>query len=89
LDKLFSKCPNLYGDLSAGSGYNALARDTEFAYPFLERNQNKLLFGTDYLSPGQKCPQIKFLKEAKEKGLIKKSTFEKIAFKNSKRLLKI
>jgi len=89
LDRLLSKYSNLYGDLSAGSGYNALARDTEFAYPFLERNKNKLLFGTDYLSPGQKCPQIKFLKDAKEKKLIKKSTFEKVAFKNSKRLLKI
>ena len=89
LDRLLSKYSNLYGDLSAGSGYNALARDTDFAYPFLERNKNKLLFGTDYLSPGQKCPIVKFLKDAKEKGLIKKFTFEKIAFKNSKRLLKI
>lgn len=89
LDRLLSKYSNLYADLSAGSGYNALARDRDFAYPFLERNQNKLLFGTDYLSPGQKCPIIKFLKETKEKGLIKKSSFEKIAFKNSKRLLRI
>ena len=89
LDRLLSKYPNLFGDLSAGSGYNALARDTDFAYKFLERNKNKLLFGTDYLSPGQKCPQIKFLKEAKEKRLIKKSIFDKIAFKNAKRLLKI
>ena len=89
LDRLFSQYPNLYGDLSADSGYNALTRDVDFTYPFLERNQNKLLFGTDYLFPGQKCPQIKFLKEAKEKGLIRKETFEKIAFKNSKRLLGI
>ena len=89
LDRLLLKYSNLYADLSAGSGYNALARDEEFAYSFLERNKNKLLFGTDYLSPGQKCPQIKFLKDAKEKKLIKKSTFEKIAFRNSKRLLKI
>ena len=89
LDRLLGKYPNLYGDLSAGSGYNALARDEEFAYPFLERNQNKLLFGTDYLSSGQKCPQIKFLKDAKGKGLIKKSVFEKITYKNAKKLLKI
>jgi len=89
LDKLFSKCPNLYGDLSAGSGYNALARDPDYGYKFLEEFQGKLLFGTDYLSPGQKCPQIKFLKEAKEKGLIKKKTFEKIAFKNAKKLLRV
>jgi len=89
LDRLFSKYSNLYGDLSAGSGYNAITRDSGFGYRFLEEFQDKLLFGTDYLSPGQKCPQIKFLKEAEERRLIKKKTFEKIAFKNDKRLLRI
>jgi len=89
LDRLFAKYPNLYGELSANSGYNALSRDRDFAYPFLERNQNRLLFGTDYLALGQKCHQIEFLKEGKEKGLIKKSVFEKIAFKNARELLSI
>ena len=36
LDRLLSQYPNLYADLSAGSGYNALARDIDFAYPFQE-----------------------------------------------------
>jgi predicted TIM-barrel fold metal-dependent hydrolase len=39
--------PNMYGDLSAGSGLNFLLRDEGHAQWFLERHQNKLLFGSD------------------------------------------
>ncbi len=46
-DKLLSDFPNLYGDLSANSGNNALSRDEEFTAGFLKRHQNKLLFGSD------------------------------------------
>ena len=47
LDRLLDEYPNLYADLSAGSGYNALTRDEEFTAGFLERNHTKLLFGSD------------------------------------------
>ncbi|MBI1763021.1 MAG: amidohydrolase family protein [Acidobacteria bacterium] len=46
-DKLLADYPNLYGDLSANSGNNALSRDPEFTADFLARQQNKLLFGSD------------------------------------------
>ncbi|MBS1806761.1 MAG: amidohydrolase family protein [Acidobacteria bacterium] len=46
-DKLLADYPNLYGDLSANSGNNALSRDPEFTADFLARHQNKLLFGSD------------------------------------------
>ena len=46
-DRFLSDFPNLYGDLSANSGRNALARDPEFAADFLKRHQNKLMFGSD------------------------------------------
>ena len=46
-DKLLSDYPNLYGDLSANSGNNALSRDPEFTDGFLKRHQNKLIFGSD------------------------------------------
>lgn len=46
-DKLLSDYPNLFGDLSANSGNNALSRDPEFTADFLARQQNKLLFGSD------------------------------------------
>jgi len=46
-DKMLSDYSNLYGDMSANSCRNALARDTEFAAGFLARHQNKLMFGSD------------------------------------------
>ena len=46
-DRYLSDYPNMYGDLSAGSGLNALTRDEDFARDFLSRHQDKLLFGSD------------------------------------------
>ncbi len=46
-DKLLSDYPNLFGDLSANSGNNGLSRDPEFTRSFLERHQDKLIFGSD------------------------------------------
>jgi predicted TIM-barrel fold metal-dependent hydrolase len=47
LDRLLSEYPNLYADLSAGSGYGALTRDEEFTAGFFERHPRQLLFGSD------------------------------------------
>jgi len=46
-DRLLADYPNLHGDLSAGSGLNALTRDPEFARGFLERHSRKLIWGSD------------------------------------------
>ncbi|MEZ5396621.1 MAG: amidohydrolase family protein [Bryobacterales bacterium] len=46
-DKLLSDYPNMYGDMSANSGNNALSRDPAFTKDFLERHKDKLLFGSD------------------------------------------
>jgi predicted TIM-barrel fold metal-dependent hydrolase len=46
-DRWLGEFPNLYGDLSAGSGLNALTRDPEFTRGFLARHQQKLLWATD------------------------------------------
>lgn len=61
LDRLFDAHPNLWGDLSAGSGANAIGRDPDFGRAFLLRRAERLLFGTDYLKPGQEVPQFKLL----------------------------
>jgi len=61
LDRLFEAHPNLWGDLSAGSAAGALARDLPFASGFLTRHANRMLFGTDYLKPGQAVPQFETL----------------------------
>jgi predicted TIM-barrel fold metal-dependent hydrolase len=46
-DRMLSEFPNLYGDLSATSGRNALARTPQFSMEFLKRHQDKLIFGSD------------------------------------------
>jgi predicted TIM-barrel fold metal-dependent hydrolase len=46
-DRWLAEYPNLYGDLSAGSGLNALTRDEDFTRGFFDRHQNKLLYGSD------------------------------------------
>lgn len=46
-DRLLTDYPNMYGDLSAGSGLNALNRDTDFSRDFIQRHQDKLLYGSD------------------------------------------
>jgi uncharacterized protein len=61
LDRLFDAYGNLWGDLSAGSGAGALARDREFGREFLIRRADRLLFGSDYLKPLQSVPQFELL----------------------------
>ena len=46
-DRLLADHENIYADLSAGSGYRALARDEEFTAGFIRRHHKKLLFATD------------------------------------------
>jgi len=61
LDRLMEKYPNLYCDLSAGSGANALSRDPKFGREFVIRRADRLLFGTDYLADRQVVPQFELL----------------------------
>jgi uncharacterized protein len=57
-DRWLADYGNLYGDLSANSGLNSLLRDEENARAFLQRHQDKLMFGSDCpdtLANGEKC----------------------------------
>jgi predicted TIM-barrel fold metal-dependent hydrolase len=63
IDRLMDKYSNLYGDLSAGSGAGAISRDLEFGREFLIRRQDRILFGTDFLSPGQAVPQFELFEQ--------------------------
>lgn len=46
-DRFLSDFPNLYADMSANSGNNALSRDTDFSKGFVARHKTKLIFGSD------------------------------------------
>lgn len=87
--RLMRSHPNLWGDLSpaAGSGYNAIARDPEFGYAFLEEFQDRLLFATDICDPRNPLTLIDFLNEAVAQGRISHAAFEKISHGNAERLL--
>ena len=57
-DRLLSDYPNMFGDMSAGSGLNSMLRDEDEARGFLDRHQDKLLFGSDCndtFGAGDKC----------------------------------
>ena len=48
IPELLEKYPNLYCDLSAGSGCNALSRDPEFGKKFLITWQDRCVYARDY-----------------------------------------
>ena len=85
VERILAEFPNVYGDLSAGSGYNAVTRDPAFGRAFLERWQDRLCFGTDYLQPGQKCPIVELIREVD----ISRTARGKITHGNAARILKI
>jgi predicted TIM-barrel fold metal-dependent hydrolase len=89
--ELMRKYPNLHGDLSAGSGYNAITRDPEFGYWFIEEFQDRLYYGTDICDPRNiTSPMLKlssWLDEAMEKGCISKTAYKKVCRENALRIL--
>ena len=46
-DRWLADFPNLYADMSANSGNNALSRDPDFSRGFIVRHRSKLIFGSD------------------------------------------
>ena len=83
IDRLMEKYPNIFADLSAGSGANAIQRDLEFGKEFLIRRADRILFGTDYLANGQEIPQFEIM----EKIELPASVREKILRVNADRLV--
>ena len=87
LVELLRNYPNMYGDLSAGSGANAVMRDPAFGYKFLEEFQDKLFFGVDYCEPGNFMPLSQYLDDAVENGHISQKAYNKICRENLLALL--
>ena len=85
--ELMRKYPNLCGDISAGSGGNAVMRDPEFGYAFLEEFQDRLYFGTDICSIKNERPLSFWLDKAVEDGNISQIAYEKICRENAYALL--
>lgn len=86
MDALMAKYPNIFADLSAGSGANAISRDLTFGGEFLERRADRVMFGTDFLAPGQDVPQFGLFEERLK---LPAEVQAKICRDNARRLLKL
>lgn len=86
---LLENYPNLYCDLSANSGGCALMRDEKFGLDFIERFQDKLMFGTDMVNTDMHFPLGEWLDEKHAQGLISNAAYAKICKENTKRILNI
>ena len=89
--ELLRRYPNLCGDLSAGSGCNAIMRDPDFGYAFLEEFQDRLFYGTDICSPLDighiRVKMGDFLEEGVARGKLSPQARDKICWDNALRLL--
>ena len=85
--ELMREYPNLYGDMSAGSGGNAFMRDDEHAFRFIEEFSDRLLFGTDICSPKNFFRLSGWLDENVTNGNISQENYNKICRENAIRLL--
>lgn len=89
-DRYLSDYPNMFGDMSAGSGLNAMQRDEGHAREFLKRHQDKLLFGSDcsdHLATGPKCLGANQIAEIKK--LASPEIQKKIFWDNAARIIKL
>lgn len=93
-ERYLSDYPNMYGDLSAGSGLNAFTRDKAYGKELMQRLQDKLLFGSDCEDDhgtiddkGECCgaPMIALIKENSGS----KEAERKMLYENAKRLFKL
>ena len=87
--RLLETYPNLYGDMSAGSGLNALTRDPEFTKWFLDHFQDKLLFGTDFCGyvPKGTMTLSEFLDDRLADGSISQQVYDKVCWNNAAKQL--
>ncbi len=90
-DRLLADYPNMFGDLSAGSGLNALIRDEAQTRGFLARHVDKLVFGSDCndtLGRGPGCQGAQILAAVRRLAPDKKVE-RKILCETAKKLLKL
>jgi len=92
LVELMERYPNLYADLSAGSGYNAVTRDLQFGCTFLERFQDRIFYGIDMSAPSDANRKMiglgTLLDQWVTEGKLSQLAYEKVCRGNALRLLK-
>src|SRR5690606_41215615 len=90
-DQLLSTYTNMYADISAPSGLNAILRDEEHMRSFMERHQDQIVFGSDCpdkFGHGPNCTGSQIIAGIRRVAP-SKQVERKILYENSKRLLKL
>ena len=90
-DKYLTDYPNMFADMSAGSGLNAMLRDEDHARAFIARHADKLMFGSDCndaIGEGEKCSGSQMLATIRRLAP-SKAVERKLLFENAKRVLKL
>ncbi len=88
--RLMAAYDNLWADISAGSGFNALKRDPSFAVSFLTTFQDKILFGTDScrrFDAEPLSPNREWMRRMRDERLLDEEVCSKIESGNARRLL--
>ena len=89
--QLLRECPNLYCDVSAGSGLNALSRDPEYAAGFIEEFSDRLMFGIDICATynTHMYDYDEFLNKFRADKMISEENYYKFVRGNAERLLNL
>lgn len=90
-DRYLADYPNMFADMSAGSGLNALTRDEDHTRGFLDRHQEKILYGSDCddrVGMGVACSGSQTI-AAIRKLAPNKAAERKILYENSKKLFRL
>ena len=89
-DRYLSDYPNMWGDMSAGSGHGAITRDEDHYREFIKRHQDKLMFGSDCndtIGKGDGC--IGAATIASIRKLASKEVQRKVLYENAKKVFRI
>ena len=90
-DRYLADYPNMFADMSAGSGLNALTRDEEHTRGFLTRHQDKILYGSDcndHFGRGPGCQGAGTI-AAIRRLAPNPAAIRKILFENSRKLFRL
>lgn len=90
-DRYLADYPNMFADMSAGSGLNSLTRDEDHTRGFLDRHQDKVLYGSDCADAagtGAGCQGAQTI-AAIRKLAPNKAAERKILFGNAKKLFRL
>ena len=90
-DRYLADFPNFFADMSAGSGLNSLLRDEDHTRGFLDRHQNKILYGSDCADPvgtGTACQGAQTI-AALRKLSPSKAAERKMLYENARKLFQL